>query len=61
VRTGALGPRWRDADVDRARHRGMSAIAALPFSTCRLALVPVKAEHADEMAAVLAGRRVNRA
>ncbi len=32
----------------------MSAIAALPVVTHRLTLVPLSAEHADEMAAVLA-------
>jgi RimJ/RimL family protein N-acetyltransferase len=32
----------------------MSAIVAEPVSTCRLTLLPVRAEHAGEMAAVLA-------
>jgi RimJ/RimL family protein N-acetyltransferase len=32
----------------------MSAIVAAPVSTRRLALLPLRAEHADEMAAVLA-------
>ena len=32
----------------------MSAIAAEPISTLRLTLVPLRPEHAEEMAAVLA-------
>ena len=34
----------------------MSAIEAEPVLTSRLALVPLRAEHADEMAVVLAER-----
>jgi hypothetical protein len=40
--------------VDRWSGGRMSAIEAEPVSTGRLVLVPLRAEHADEMAAVLA-------